>query len=353
MTDAKNIVVCLDGTGNQIKAKGNTNVVRLHQLLDLADPERQVAYYDPGVGTFGSQGALTAFGSGVSKLFGLTFGYGVRDNLEEAYVYLMRTYRPGDRIYLFGFSRGAYTARALAALLHRGGLPRPGAENLAPYAVRYYARTKTNWKKEDWEQLQNYSNTFAQTVDGSHSVPIHFMGLWDSVRAGGIFRWNLKWPYTRQIPNVRTASHAVSINEKRRPYREYLVFPREGSDRPELTEVWFAGVHSDVGGTFEDDPRLSDISLKWMAEQAMSSGLLVDRKQYERRCALDKDYALGTVHEMGWVWALLTYRRRTITPGDAWVHESVRYKLDHDERFKANIPANARWADPHWTDLEP
>jgi uncharacterized protein (DUF2235 family) len=131
----KNIVVCLDGTGNQLKAKGNTNVVRLYEMLDLTDPSKQIAYYDPGVGTFSAQGAWTPIGQRISKLFGLAFGSGLRTNLGEAYTYLMQHYEDGDRLFIFGFSRGAYTARALAGLLRAAGLLRPGSENLVPYAV--------------------------------------------------------------------------------------------------------------------------------------------------------------------------------------------------------------------------
>ncbi len=83
----KNIVVCLDGTGNQLKAKGNTNVVRLYEMLDLSEPSSQIAYYDPGVGTLGAQGSWTALGQRVSKLAGLAVGLGMRANLGEAYTY--------------------------------------------------------------------------------------------------------------------------------------------------------------------------------------------------------------------------------------------------------------------------
>ena len=139
---AKNVVVCLDGTGNQVKARGSTNVVRLYELLDLRDPGRQVAYYDPGVGTFSAAGAWTPAARTLSRGLGLALGTGMRQNLAEAYRYLMETWEPGDPLYVFGFSRGAYTARALAGMLYRVGLLRPGAENLVPYAVGVYARNR-------------------------------------------------------------------------------------------------------------------------------------------------------------------------------------------------------------------
>src|SRR3712207_1986787 len=103
----KKIVICLDGTGNELKAKdANTNVVKLYDLLDLDDPAKQVAYYDPGVGTFSSPGAWSPPARFVSRVAGLAFGRGMRQNLAEAYTYLMGVYEPGDQIYLVGFSRG-------------------------------------------------------------------------------------------------------------------------------------------------------------------------------------------------------------------------------------------------------
>src|SRR5689334_23057934 len=93
---AKNIVVCLDGTGNQLKARGSTNVVRLFEMLDLSDPAKQIAYYDPGVGTFSAQGAWTPAARAISRTMGLVVGTGMRQNLAEAYTYLMTAWEPGD-----------------------------------------------------------------------------------------------------------------------------------------------------------------------------------------------------------------------------------------------------------------
>jgi uncharacterized protein (DUF2235 family) len=241
-------------------------------------------------------------------MLGLASGYGLRTNLAEAYTYLMQTYRPDDRVFLFGFSRGAYTARALCGMTHRAGLLRPGAENLVPYAVNVYARSKREWDEGDWVQIDKFASVFSVEAGRGRSLPVHFVGIWDSVKAAGILRWNLKWPYTRQLSNAATVRHAVSIDERRRPYREYLVQARE--EGPNMREVWFAGTHSDVGGSFEDDRRLGDITLQWMAEHAVACGLIVDRTALAEARAVSIDHALGK--QAGWIWALLTYRRRAI-----------------------------------------
>jgi uncharacterized protein (DUF2235 family) len=134
---SRNLVVCLDGTRNEPET-GPTNVTRLYDLAVKDD--RQLVYYDPGVGTMGARGATTRAGRWLTRAGGLVLGHGVRENVEEAYSFLMRAYQPGDRIFIFGFSRGAYTARALTGMLRTVGLLRPGAENLVPYAMKLYAK---------------------------------------------------------------------------------------------------------------------------------------------------------------------------------------------------------------------
>lgn len=343
-TGSKNIVICLDGTGNQLRASGSTNVVRFFEMLDLSDSTKQIAYYDPGVGTFSARGAWSPPARWFSRILGLAVGSGLRSNLAEAYSYLIEHWQPGDRVFVFGFSRGAYTARALAGLLHEPGLLRPGSENLVQYVVSAYTRKAT-----DWPELRRYARTFcSKSQYDDFSIPIEFLGVWDTVKAAGLLRWELRWPFTRQVPNVVKAWHAVSIDEKRRPYEEYLVMPK--GNQPVLTEAWFAGVHSDVGGTFEDDPKLAEIALKWIADGALESGLLLRAETYLRTCAVDPMHANGRVHRMGWIWALLTYRRRKVPP-DARVHASVRSRCTTDPNYRKRIPRDIRWEDEQWTKL--
>ena len=343
----KKLVVCLDGTANQVGAHGNTNVVRLYRMLDLSDPGRQVAYYDPGVGTFSSGAAWTPFARWVSRTAGLAFGTGLRSNLGEAYTWLMRTWEPGDEVYVFGFSRGAYSARSLVGMLRAIGLMRPGSENLVPYAVANYAAKNRDWTDDDWTQLHTFSAAFAQHVAGRSSTPVAFLGLWDTVKAAGFLRWDIKWPWSRTIPlNVARVRHAVAIDERRRPYREYLL-ALENPERTEAAEVWFAGVHSDVGGTFDDDPRLSTIALRWVAEGARAAGVLVDPDRFAKECALTADSATGALHAMDRVWALVGTRRRPIPPG-AHVHSSVRLRMAADPAYRPGLPADVTWADPTW-----
>lgn len=347
----KRIVICLDGTGNELKAKNaNTNVVALYDLLDLDDPAEQVAYYDPGVGTFSSPGAWTPPARLASRVAGLAFGAGLRANLAEAYTYLMRVYQPGDRIYLLGFSRGAYTARALAGLVHAIGIFRPGAENLVQYAVSSYVRQEKT--KADWDQLTYFRWVFSHPApEGMKHIPIEFLGIWDTVKATGWLRWDQKWPWTRSIVNVRTVRHAVSIDEYRKPYRHYAAVPDPASEvKPDIDEVWFAGVHSDVGGTFPDNSDLARIALKWMAQSAYDAGVLVKRKPFFGLCrGITLSHANGTVHRMGKAWRLVGYRKRVVPKG-ALVHDSVRARLAANVGYRFTLPDGATYADPGWAD---
>ena len=130
---SKNIVVCCDGTGNEY-GSNNTNVVKLYEAI-VRDAD-QVAFYDPGVGTLSFLGRQ--LGRRVGRTLGKAFGAGLQQNIEDAYRFLMDRYEPGDKLFLFGFSRGAFTVRALAGMLNRCGLLQKGSLNLVPYASRIY-----------------------------------------------------------------------------------------------------------------------------------------------------------------------------------------------------------------------
>src|SRR5712692_840860 len=267
----RNIVICCDGTGNQY-GSANSNVVKLYWTLSAQD--KQTAYYHPGVGTMGSRNALTAVGKWWTRVRGLAFGYGFSENIADVYLFLMNEFNPGDQIFIFGFSRGAYTARALCGLLHMFGLLTPGNEALIPYALRLY---KSNDPCK-FEIAAGFRTTF------SVPCPPFFLGLWDTVSSVG---WILDpihtkgghLPFTATLPDVSVLRHAVSIDERRAFFRQNLIHePVPASQN--LKQVWFAGVHSDVGGSYaEAESGLSKIALRWMLCEAQSAGLLLDSQK--------------------------------------------------------------------------
>ncbi|WP_102141896.1 DUF2235 domain-containing protein [Mycobacterium hubeiense] len=338
----KNIALCFDGTGNLVRAEGNTNVILLFKRLTY-DPARQLTYYDPGVGTFSSGGAWTPAARWVSRTLGLAFGSGMRENLENAYTYLINHWEPGDQIYLFGFSRGAYTARAMAGLLRTVGILRPGADNLVRYAIGNYARRKSRWRSTEWKQAGQFGSLMSRrTPQGKVTVPVAYLGVWDTVKAPGLLRRSMVWPYTRALPNVKAGRHAISIDEKRRPYREYLVDEKASA---RIEEVWFAGVHSDVGGSYTDKPPLGEITLNWIADGARDAGLLFEDEP--PLPVLTPEHATGPIHKMSWAWSLLVPRRRPV-PAGAKVHASVRARIERQPGYGRRLPSDVVWAEPDW-----
>ena len=349
---AKNIVVCLDGTNNQLRAADNTNVVRLFNLLDLKDPGLQVGYYDPGVGTFSSPSAWSPPARLVSRYAGLMFGAGLRENLGQAYSFVMSTYEPGDRIFVFGFSRGAYNARALTGMLDVFGVFRSGSQNLVPYAVSAYARQQRRGRDDPdfFKGLRVYAQTHSITRNGH--TPVHFVGLWDTVKSAGTLTRQLTWPFTRQLPHAHVIRHAVAIDEVRRPFAPYLVY-RPSSNHllvdasQDLKEVWFSGVHSDVGGMFAEGTRLSDIALKWMADEAVAKGLLVRRIAYADMSKLEGVDPTGPWHKMSRWWKVLGRGRRQV-PDDALIHASVHERVAKDPDYAKRLPTVPKYVCDDW-----
>jgi uncharacterized protein (DUF2235 family) len=274
----RNLVICCDGTNNQFGIE-NTNVVRLVQSL-VSDPERQLVYYDPGIGTLPEPGWVTKVGKKISEIFDLAFATGLNHKVEEAYTFLMDYWQPGDQVFLFGFSRGAYTVRVLAALLHGlGALPR-GGDNLVPYVTRLFGGVD---QKKYWDLSQEFRWTFARplsTGDGQKRFPIHLIGVWDTVSSVG-WVWDPKsFPFAKANPSVSIVRHAVSIDERRAFFRQNRFGAVAGQD---LKEHWFAGVHCDVGGGYpEEEGGLWRTPFEWMLTEARSAGLLVDDVRLQR-----------------------------------------------------------------------
>jgi uncharacterized protein (DUF2235 family) len=264
---SKNIVICCDGTGNEF-GESKSNVVKLYKML--VHDDSQVTYYHPGVGTMGARNALSGISKWWTKVIGLAFGYGISDNIADAYQFLMRTFQPGDTLYVFGFSRGAYTARALCGMLHIIGLLREDNEGLIPYSIRMIKE-----RNIDFGVAADFKRTFCRECKP------HFVGVWDTVSSVGWVYNVAHFPGTRATknPDLHFVRHAVSINERRAFFRQNLFGPPHDAQQ-DVKEVWFAGVHSDVGGSYpESESQLSKIALQWMVCEAEPAGLLVDQNR--------------------------------------------------------------------------
>jgi uncharacterized protein (DUF2235 family) len=274
----RNLILCCDGTNNQFGPE-NTNVIRLIQVLDR-DPARQRLYYDPGVGTLPEPGVATRVGKTLSEWLGLAFGVGLSWKVQEAYTYLMDMWEPDDRVFLFGFSRGAYTVRVLAGLLHTLGLLPRGNENLVPYVLRLFKSVRhagADGARAYWELCDAFRWTFARPVPGGgddRRFRVYFLGVWDTVSSVGWVWEPLRFPFTANNPSIAVIRHAVSVDERRWFFRQNLMEPQSGQD---FQELWFPGVHADVGGGYpEKEGGLWRMPLLWMLNEAEHAGLLVD-----------------------------------------------------------------------------
>ena len=293
----KKIFVFLDGTGNEFIAeadpeKANSNVVKLYTALKVGGD--QVAYYHPGVGTMGDPTIRGRIPRWWSMVKGMAFGAGFKANVLDAYRYLMEIYNDGDQIYIFGFSRGSYTARALASLLHGYGLLCRGNEGHLLYAWRMMndqlKHNRDQLKKPHATRAQKNPHTikrndaFAQTF--SRIVTIRFMGIWDTVSSVGWIYTPIRLLDGAQNPIIQVGRHAVSIDERRAFYRDNLWGKPIAIDHPEwpetlrrqgieqdIAQVWFPGAHSDVGGSYpQSEAAPANESLRWMIEELQQHG---------------------------------------------------------------------------------
>lgn len=324
----KNIVVCCDGTGNQY-GENNTNVVKMFGLIQK--DAHQIAYYDPGIGTLSAPAALTKTTKALTRLLGLAFAFGITGNIEDAYEYLMDKYEPEDRVFLFGFSRGAFTVRALAGMLYKCGLLQKGSNNLIPYASRMYRYGKPKVAK-------GFKETF------SRECKPHFIGVWDTVESVGLISPRR---FSNRLLNqdVLFARHAISVDERRSKFRPNLWEPSTVPGQS-IVQVWFPGVHSDVGGYYKESG-LSDIALKWLIDEARACDLHINQAEYQ----LLAPNPAGEMHNsLLPLWWVLGWWRRKIPLGSL-VHSSVieRRKLvrnyrpanmPSDDHFKVLVPAS-------------
>lgn len=210
---------------------------------------------------------------------GLAFGDGFFADIEDAYKFLMVNYEPEDKVFIFGFSRGAFAARALAGLLHSAGLLFPGTENLIPYALQYWQRD-FGPGSPGGKLCSEFKSTLGRPCS------IHFIGVWDTVGSVGFINHFRTFPFTFHNPSVAHIRHAVSIDERRSCFRQNLMEP--AFDGQDVKNVWFAGVHSDVGGGYPvAEAGLAKLTFQWMIREAIQCGFDIDPAAFQRELSLD------------------------------------------------------------------
>ncbi len=322
-----NIVVCADGTWNRpeddLEQDHPTNVLQLARAIAPRHGElKQHVFYDWGLGSYHNNVVAGATGSGIRK------------NITDGYRYIVQNYAPGDRIFLFGFSRGAYTVRALAGLINNCGIIKRNDARLISDAFRIY-KSPSRKNHPDGEA--------AVAFRGAHTHPsrtVQFVGVWDTVGALGIpvslmvlLDGNDEFYDNRMGSNVKFARHALAIDEKREDFLPTVWQPRNGVD---LKQVWFAGCHADIGGSHppdSDGSRIADVALKWMMREAAGQGLRIEPHLNSRL----SDGALARIHESR--RKLYRFRGRVDRPlqyPDIPIrfHSSVRERFETDTDYR-------------------
>lgn len=289
----KRIICSLDGTWDEPTDEATlTNVVKLHRAILPVDDAGviQLAHYEIGISSEGG-------GKGLGNFIRGAIGLEVGQRIQSAYRFISENYEPGDEIYLFGFSRGAFQARSLAGLIHRVGIPKhPDAAGL-----------QGAWTAYETRKLAGGRERVSVARDAAHMpVPIKCIGVWDTVGNLGIpillaMRYNRRFAFhdVRLKSNVEVALHALAIDEPRGPFSPSLLTLPKRRTLPahqHVEQVWFPGSHCDVGGGLACTD-LSDAALLWMASRAhQATGLAFD---FEHLKATTRPNPLGEQYYPG------------------------------------------------------
>ncbi|KAJ3874464.1 WD40 repeat-like protein [Lentinula edodes] len=328
----RNLVVCIDGTSNQFGEK-NTNVVELYSRL--VKNKHQLTFYNSGIGTYAkpSWQSISYQLKRVDNFIDMGIAWNFESIIFKAYQWLSENFEPGDRIFLFGFSRGAYQVRALAGMIEKVGLIYRGNETQIPFAYELYAASKKsspvesttsidggksgNCKLHAWQRLfrkdsgspvdltGHFRETFSQK-----GVRVHFVGVWDTVSSVGVVRHKTLPLTTAGMDHVCYFRHALALDEHRVKFLpEYshggtsVHVHKPASGEPKVKEVWFAGSHSDVGGGNTINTELDKFgpATRWMSLQAMSAGLqlLPFQKEWVKEVHIHQS--------MTWYWRVLEF----------------------------------------------
>ena len=335
----KNIAIFSDGTCKESDKGYVTNVYKLYQAVQRRTPG-QLAFYDPGVGT------------DLMKLAGAAFGVGISTNIQQCYEFLMDVYQPGDRIFLFGFSRGAYTVRSLAGMVHFSGLLKREYRSRIEEAFKLY-------KKKNDRKAEEFKRRYCWGGEGDEAAAsIYFIGVWDTVSALGIpfsavkslnpfsSRWYGFHDATLH-KEVKFGYQALSIDDQRKVFKPELWDESHVAPDQTVEQLWFAGVHSNVGGGYRR-AELSDITLQWMIDKAGSAGLLF-WEHYKNRVLMFPD-ANGKLYDSRARFGKLYVRKLRDIPDDANIHQSVFDRIENRANLYApkNLPSSCKVCSDSW-----
>jgi uncharacterized protein (DUF2235 family) len=330
---SRRLVICCDGTWDTEDQKGEgrspTNVTRVFKDVARSDGQgvEQTTYYHPGVGTSRGQ-----------KFRGGAFGYGLSRDVKDAYRFIVSHFEPGDELFFFGFSRGAFTARSTAGLVRNAGILKREEIGRVDEAYDLYRNRLAHPRSKE---AQRFRDAY------SWETSIRFIGVWDTVGALGIplsgLRWvnvvNRRWQFhdTDLSTTVGSAFQAIAVDERRQSFKPTIW--KQQADAPasqQLQQVWFAGVHCDVGGGYARR-ELADITLWWMKDRAVSCGLVFDHVD----AGIDSTWVTGPLHHSDkGAWRVLKPYVRPIgevDPKHEYAASTAVERLDVKDYSPANL----------------
>ncbi|EGV27918.1 Protein of unknown function DUF2235 [Thiorhodococcus drewsii AZ1] len=329
----RRLVVCFDGTWNTPDRGGNpTNVVKMVRAVRPMDDEgvSQIAFYDKGVGT----------GNLLDRVVGGASGVGLTENIIDGYRFLANNYVEGDEIYVFGFSRGAYTARSLVGFIALVGMLSPNDLGGSLREVIEIYRDGVHDEAYRRERIE------ALGLERKTGIPIRCVGVWDTVGAlgipGDLGRRLLKSMFYFQNvqldDKVTLALHAIGIDEKRSAFAPTLWVGPQDAELPSgqtVEQVWFPGVHSNVGGSYKD-AGLSDVALDWMVKRISALTDLALDQRYLKDAVSPNPFGKGVESRTAMYKSSLIYPYQRII--DQVIPEGGRF----GNWFRATFPAFAR-----------
>jgi uncharacterized protein (DUF2235 family) len=322
----KRLILLCDGTWLDAESPRPSNVLRLARAIAPLghDGVPQVCLYHPGLG---ARGGFAALGAGA-------FGLGIDHEIQSLYRFLVLNHAPGDELFLFGYSRGAYTVRSLVGLLRNAWLLHKQHEALVPQAYHVY---RTHWGP-DAENALFFREPHARAVG------VRFLGVWDTVGALGIplelfpgFDAERHAFHDTTISRiVEHACHAVAIDERRAPFAPTLWHTR--ADRTRTEQAWFSGAHGDVGGGHRE-AGLANISLRWMVDQAAHAGLSVDEALLAAQLAGNAEEVVHASIPLPMRLLGTRWRAIGVTNHDETLHPSAEQRFLRDPEYR---PRNLR-----------
>ena len=319
----RNVIVCFDSTMPRTGAHDATNAEVLFRLLDASDDADQVTWYDAGEAALNSPQLFNP----AARRWRQNTVAAARRAIVDAYHFIAENWQPQDRIFLLGAGRGAYCARSLARMLGVVGLMTDADDHFVEYALGAYALPTHSRTREDWQQVHRLACIIQGRSD--IAVPVHFLGLWDTVRVPGT-------PALSEddyLDNVLAGRHAVAIDGGAGPFAECRIGTNDA-----IEEVWFRGMHCDIVGGRNAYWPLADISLDWMLDGVLAAGASIGETGQRIPAPTELDALAEGVRSL---------RFRT-APEGALVHASVAVYVHAHPSYWQRLPARFQWCDLDW-----